>query len=107
MHLLRQLRLGWKVSQNTGRLVHGAYEKVSAMTVHNCQLMDAANHVFVVLSMQRLAKHSGYAFSGMADVGIVPKQAARIDHFSQCFSAEHRRKLGKGLASLDYTPVLQ
>jgi len=81
--------------------------KYLPMTVHDCQLMDAANHFFTVLSMQRLAKHSGYACSGMADVAIVPKQAARIHHFSQCFSAEHRRKLGKALASLDHTPVVQ
>jgi len=80
------------------------------MTKQDCQLMDTANRFFTVLSMQRLAKHSGYAFSGMADVAIVLKQAARIDHFSQwsvdCISAENKCKSRRPLASLGHSLVV-
>lgn len=41
--------------------------------------VDAAPHPSTILSMQRLAKHLGYTFSGTTDLAIVLKQAARID----------------------------
>lgn len=33
------------------------------MTVQDYQLMNSANHLLTMLSMQRLANHSGHAFS--------------------------------------------
>lgn len=67
------------------------------MTVQDCQLMAAANHLCIELSMQqRLAKHLGYK-AGTADVAVVLKQTARIDHSANglCIASQLKRQANR------------